>query len=245
MKRTLHASVKLGHNVVIMADVDIGEDCQIGNNVVIYPKTSLGKGVTIFDNAVLGRLPMSAGNISRQLIDKYLPLVIGDFSVIGAGTVLYTGTHIANNVLICDLSSVRETCDIEEYVVLGRGVMVQPETRIGARSRIMDMCHLPGDMVIEEDVFFSAMVGSASENSMGRAEDERNMRRGGPHVKRGAYVGVGALMLPQIVIGENAVVGAGAMVTRDVPAQTLVMGVPAKVVRLVPPRVSSWRSSNE
>lgn len=237
-KNAVPPSVKLGCNVVIMDDVEIGEDCQIGNNVVLYPKTCLGRGVTIFDNAVLGRLPMSAGNISRRLPAEYQPLRIGDGSVIGACTVLYTGSRIANNVLICDLSSVREACDIEEYVVLGRGVMVQPETRIGARSRIMDMCHLPGDMVIEEDVFFSALVGSASENSMGRSEDEVSLRRGGPHVKRGAYVGVGAIMLPQTTIGENAVVGAGALVTRDVPPETLVMGVPAKVVRSVPPRVS-------
>jgi acetyltransferase-like isoleucine patch superfamily enzyme len=230
------SSVNLGHNVVIMENVVIGEDCKIGHNVVIYPETTLGCSVTILDNAVLGRLPLSAGNISRPLIVDYRPLYIGDHSVIGACTVLYTGTQIANNVLICDLSSVREACDIREFVVLGRGVMVQPETQIGARSRIMDMCHLPGDMVIEEDVFFSALVGSASENSMGRAEDERTIGRGGPHVKRGAYIGVGAIMLPQITIGENAVVGAGALVTRDVPPRVLVMAVPARVVRSVPPR---------
>ncbi len=231
------ASVTLGSNVVIMDEVEIGEDCRIGNNVVIYPKTSLGRGVTILDNAVLGRLPLSAGNISRPLPGDYQPLRIGDHSVIGACVVLYTGTRIANNVLICDLSSVREACDIDEFVVLGRGVMVQPETRIGARTRIMDMCHLPGDMVIEEDVFFSVLVGAASENSLGRAGDEVTLKRGGPHVKRGAYVGVGAIMLPQTTIGENAVVGAGALVTRDVPPETVVMGVPARVVRSVAPRV--------
>lgn len=237
-KNQVPDSVRLGQNVTIMENVTIGENCQIGNNVVIYPLTSIGKNVTILDNAVLGRLPISAGNISRPLTHDYKPLIIGDHSVIGACSVLYTGTRIANNVLICDLSSVRESCFIEEFVVLGRGVMVQPETRIGARSRIMDMCHLPGDMIIEEDVFFSALVGSASENSMGRSEDEVGLKRGGPHVKRGAYVGVGALMLPQTTIGENAVVGAGALVTKDVPPEALVMGVPAKVIRSVPPRVS-------
>jgi acetyltransferase-like isoleucine patch superfamily enzyme len=231
-------SAQLGQNVVVMDDVEIGERCRIGNNVVLYPKTRLGGDVTIYDNAVLGRLPQSAGNISRQLPEDYSPLEIGDGSVIGACTVLYTGTRIANNVLICDLSSVRESCDIAEYVVLGRGVMVQPLTRIGARSRIMDMCHLPGDMTIEEDVFFSALVGSASENSIGRSQDEGSMSRGGPHVKRGAYVGVGASMLPGTTIGEDSVVGAGSLVTKDVPAGMLVMGVPARVVRAVPPRAA-------
>jgi acetyltransferase-like isoleucine patch superfamily enzyme len=234
---TVPKSVKLGQNVVMHDDVEIGDDCCIGSNVVLYPKTRLGNNVTVYDNTVLGRLPQSAGNISRRLPSEYSPLTIGDESVIGASVVLYSGTRIANNVLICDLSSVREACDIEEYVVLGRGVMVQPETRIGARTRIMDMCHLPGDMVIEADVFFSAMVGSASENSLGRATDEAGLRRGGPHVKRGAYVGVGAIMLPGVVIGENAVVGAAALVSRDVPDETMVMGVPARAVRQVAARV--------
>lgn len=229
-------SAELGRNVVVMDDVEIGEGCRIGHNVVLYPGTTLGAHVTVYDNAVLGRLPQSAGNISRVLPTDYSPLVIGDFSVIGACTVLYTGTTIANNVLICDLSSVRESCDIAEYVVLGRGVMVQPHTTIGARSRIMDMCHLPGDMTIEEDVFFSALVGSASENTMGRSADEQALARGGPHVRRGAYVGVGASMLPGTTIGEDAVVGAASLVTRDVPPRTLVMGAPARVVRDVPPR---------
>jgi acetyltransferase-like isoleucine patch superfamily enzyme len=237
MSPKVHKTAQLGRNVVLMDDVEIGEGCVVGNNVVMHPKVSLGKGVTIHDNAVLGRLPQSAGNISRALINDYRPLAIGEGSVIGACTVLYTATRIGRSVLICDLSSVRESCDIGELVVLGRGVMVQPETRIGARTRIMDMCHLPGDMIIEEDVFFSALVGSASENSLGRSEDESTLRRGGPHIKRGAYIGLGAKMLPLTTIGENAVVGAGALVTKDVPAETVVMGVPARVVRKVPPRV--------
>lgn len=233
----IHPSAKIGQNVIISDDVQIGEKTTIGNNVVIYPQVKIGKQVTIYDNAVLGRLPQSAGNISRQLVAEYKPLIIGDYSVIGACVVLYTDTHISNNVLICDLSSVRENCKIAEFVVLGRGVMVQPETEIGARTRIMDMCHLPGDMIIEEDVFLSAMVGSASENSIGRSEDEKTLDRGGPTIKRGAYIGVGAILLPKVVVNENSVVGAGAVVTKDVPPLTLVMGVPAKPVRKVTPRV--------
>lgn len=93
-------------------------------------------------------------------------------------------------------------------------------------------------MIIEQDVlFFSALVGSASENSIGRAADETTILRAGPHVKCDAYVGVGAIMLPQTTIGENAVVGTGTVVTRDVPPETVVMGVPARVVRPAPPRI--------
>lgn len=236
-KINVKKTTTLGKNVIINGDVSIGENCSIGNNVTIYPNTHIGNNITIFDNTVLGRLPQSAGNISRKIINEYQPLTIGDYSIIGANCVLYSGSHIANNVLICDLSSIRESCKIDEFVVLGRGVMVQPETYIGARTRIMDMCHLPGDMIIEEDVFISAMVAGASENSLGRSKDEKSIPRSGPTIKKGAYIGLGAKLLPKVVIGQNSVVGAGAVVTKDVPELTLVMGTPAKFIRKMPPRI--------
>lgn len=144
--------------------------------------------------------------------------------------VLYVGSIIGKNTLICDLSSVREGCELEESVVLGRGVMINYNTRIGKRSRIMDSCHLTGEMVIEEDVFISTHVCTANDNYMGRSE-KSIIERKGPCIRRGASIGLNATILPGVEIGEGAVVGAGSVVTKDVPARKVVMGVPARIVK--------------
>jgi len=68
---------------------------------------------------------------------------------------------------------------------------------------------------------------------MGRTEKRHALERGAT-IRRGARIGGGALLLPRVEIGEEAFVAAGSIVTRDVPARTLVMGSPARVVRDVP-----------
>jgi acetyltransferase-like isoleucine patch superfamily enzyme len=69
---------------------------------------------------------------------------------------------------------------------------------------------------------------------MGRTERRKALVRG-PVIRRGARIGGGAVLLPGIEIGEEAFVGAGAVVTRDVPSRTLVIGSPARYLRDVPP----------
>jgi acetyltransferase-like isoleucine patch superfamily enzyme len=112
-------------------------------------------------------------------------------------------------------------------------VMIQVKTKIGSRTKIMDSCHLPGDMIVEEDVFLSTHVCGASENSIGRKD--MTDKWAGPFIAKGAYIGLNATLLPGIRIGENAVVAAASTVTKDVEPGTLVMGSPARFVRNVEP----------
>jgi acetyltransferase-like isoleucine patch superfamily enzyme len=83
-------------------------------------------------------------------------------------------------------------------------------------------------MVVESDVFIGPHVSTANDNSMGLSE---HVVRRGPHICRGASIGVGAILLANIRIGEQAVVAAGALVDRDVPERKLVLGLPARVVK--------------
>jgi acetyltransferase-like isoleucine patch superfamily enzyme len=85
-------------------------------------------------------------------------------------------------------------------------------------------------MTIEDHVFIAPAVQTTNDNFMGRTEKRHALERGAT-IHRGARVGGGALLLPGIEIGEEAFVAAGAVVTRDVPARKLVIGVPARVVR--------------
>lgn len=237
--QSMYPGVTFGRNIDIGINVEIGEGSEISSGVRIYPHTKIGKNVKVLENSVLGRptvVPSGGNIVKRKMDDTVGGLSIGDSTVIGSCVVLYRGSTLGQRNIICDLTSIREKCVLGDDVLLGRGVMVQVSTHIGARTKIMDQCHLPGDMVVEEDVFLSTHVCGASENSLGRTDSSGKWS--GPHIKKGAYVGVNATLLPGVVIGENSVVAASALVSKDVTDSTLVMGVPAKFIRNVSPKVN-------
>jgi acetyltransferase-like isoleucine patch superfamily enzyme len=76
-------------------------------------------------------------------------------------------------------------------------------------------------------------VVTTNDNFMGRTEKRHALRKG-PTIRRGARVGGGAILCPSVEIGEEAFVGAGAVVTKDVPPRVIVVGNPARVLRDVP-----------
>jgi acetyltransferase-like isoleucine patch superfamily enzyme len=117
--------------------------------------------------------------------------------------------------------------------VIGHGSLVENDTAIGPRVKIQAQAYVTAYTMIEEDVFIAPCVVTTNDNFMGRTEKRHELRRG-PTIRRGARIGGGAVLLPGIEVGEEAFVGAGAVVTRDVPARTVVVGNPARVLRDVP-----------
>lgn len=237
VKKTTRRSIKTsgsvdrGANVVIHPKAVIEKGVTLGNNVVVHENVLVREGTTIHDNVVLGRKPQVAGIIQRLPKPDLGPLEIGSGCVIGAGAVLYVGTTIGDNTLIGDLACIREECRIGNHIVIGRGVMLNYNIEIRDRARIMDHSHFGGDVVIEEDVFVGPRVCSANDNNMGLVQ---NVQRQGPHICRGASIGIGVILLAGVTIGEQAIVGAGALVTKDVPARKIAIGVPARVKGDVP-----------
>ncbi len=224
------ANTRIGHNVIIQKKASIGANCEIGHNVVVYPGTSVGSKVLVADNTVLGRQVRSGATSTRTVKETLPPLTVGDSAIIGAGVVLYAGTDIGKHVLVADMASVRELCKIEDYAIVGRGVLVEYETSVGRYTKIQTGCYITGNMIIEDHVFFGPEVSTANDKYMDRTDDPF----AGPHVKRGARIGSNSMLLPGIVIGKDAVVGAGSVVTRDVADYTVVVGNPARAVKQVP-----------
>ena len=107
---------------------------------------------------------------------------------------------------------------------------VNYETEIGDYTKIMDNSHITGSMKIGNHVFISVLVSSTNDNSMGRSEDAVDNLYG-PTVEDYVTIGTGANLLPGVKIGKNSVVCAGSVVTKNVPPNKVVMGIPAKVVR--------------
>ncbi|GAW94013.1 N-acetyltransferase, partial [Calderihabitans maritimus] len=219
----LGKNCRLGFNVVIMENVEIGDNVVIGHNVVIHAGTRVGAGTEIGDNAVLGRRPKLAPTSTVRLEGDSPPLVIGESCIIGTSAVLYAGTTLGNHVVVADMASVRENCRIGDYVVIGRGVAVENQVRIGSYTKIQTNAYITAGVVIEDHVFIAPMVTTTNDNYMGRTE-KRLTEKKGAYIKRGARVGGNSILVPGVVVGEEAYVAAGAVVTKDVPPGKMVKG---------------------
>ncbi|MCC6174810.1 MAG: N-acetyltransferase [Chloroflexi bacterium] len=221
-------------------DLVIAEGSYVGNSVTIYPGVEIGAGAIVLDGAVIGRIPISNGTTTRPVQSDFGHVTIGEGAIVGANVVLYTNVAIGERVLIGDLASLREGCVVGERAIVGRGVMALYNCQVGAFARVQDQAHLVGDMVIEEHVFIGMQVVTTNDNDvyLARFGIGTNGRRGGPKVRRFAAIGAGATILPSVEIGEGALVAAGAVVTKDVPAWTIVAGIPARPMKPVP---DEWR----
>jgi acetyltransferase-like isoleucine patch superfamily enzyme len=118
--------------------------------------------------------------------------------------------------------------------ILGRGSLIENDTTIGAGTRIQADAYVTAYSTLEEDVFIAPCVVTTNDNFMGRTEQRRELMRG-PTIRRGARIGGGAILCPAVEVGEEAFVGAGAVVTKDVPPRTVVVGSPARILREVDP----------
>jgi UDP-2-acetamido-3-amino-2,3-dideoxy-glucuronate N-acetyltransferase len=205
---------------------------EAGENVVIYPGTVIGDGCRIGDNVVLGKQPaLSPRSTTKR--EELPPLELGEGTIVSTGSVVFAGTRIGARVILGDQSCVRERCVLGDDVVVGRGSLVENDTAIGARTKIQANAYVTAYSILEDDVFIAPCVVTTNDNFMGRTEQRHELRKG-PTICRGARIGGGAVLLPGIEVGEEAFVGAGAVVVRNVPPRALVVGNPARQIRDVP-----------
>jgi acetyltransferase-like isoleucine patch superfamily enzyme len=206
---------------------------QIADTAIVYPGTVVGEGCKILDYAVVGKQPtLSPRTTAKQ--EELAPLELGPGTVVSTGAIVFAGTRIGARVVVGDQACVRERCEIGDDVVIGRGSLVENDSTVGARAKIQAMAYVTAYATLEEDVFLAPCVQTSNDNFMGRTERRHELRRG-PTIRRGARVGVGAVLCPAVEIGEEAFVGAGAVVVKDVPPRAVVVGNPARILRDVPP----------
>lgn len=230
---TIGADCNFGEFCRIGDNVTLGDRCQIGHRVVIHDDTTVGSDVRIDDGAVIGKRPMRAANSAVTKDDQLAPATIGSGCILGTGIVIYRGCEIGQQVLVADLATLRENVSVGDYTIVGRGVAVENYCKIGRYVKLETNVYVTAYSVLEDRVFMAPGVVTSNDNFVGRTE-ERFKHFKGVVVKRGGRVGVNATILPGVTINEDALVAAGALVTKDVPARKIVKGVPAKVFRDVP-----------
>jgi acetyltransferase-like isoleucine patch superfamily enzyme len=204
----------------------------VHETAIVYPGTVLGEGVRVLEHAVVGKQP-TLGPKSTAKRDPLPPTVVGDGTVISTGAVVFAGSQIGAGCIVGDQACVRERVRLDDDVVVGRGSLVENDTTIGSGTRIQAEAYVTAYSTLEQDVFIAPCVVTTNDNFMGRTEQRKALMKG-PTIRRGARVGGGAILCPGIEVGEEAFVGAGAVVTKDVPAKKVVVGNPARVLRDVP-----------
>ena len=207
--------------------VKVGERVSFGAYVVVHSGTLIGDDCSIEDHAVLGKQPRLARHSTAQ--GEVGALELGAGASVGAGAVLFAGASIGTDAIVGDQSFVRERASIGAGSVIGRGSVVDNDVAIGARVRVQTNVYLTAFTLVEDDVFVGPGAITTNDHTMARHGPETPTP--GATLRRACRVGGAAVITPGVEIGEEAFVAAGAVVTRDVPARTVVMGVPARVVR--------------
>jgi acetyltransferase-like isoleucine patch superfamily enzyme len=186
---------------------------------VIYPSVQLGANVEIEPFCLIGR-PADAG--SPQ------PTHIGQDSIVRSHSVIYDGTSIGANFATGHHVTIRNGNRIGDSVSVGTGTVLEHHIEVGDLVRIHSSVFIPEYSVLESACWIGPRVVITNAPRPRCPEVSRCIS--GVTVRTGAKVGANATLLPGVVIGENALVGAGSVVTRDVPAWTVVAGNPARVV---------------
>jgi acetyltransferase-like isoleucine patch superfamily enzyme len=221
--------VTLGPGAVVHPGVTIGAGSAVGAAAILHGGTVLGARCLIEDGAVLGKRPrLRPGSSARGDTGE---LEVADDVTICAGAVIYAGARIGAGSIVGDQAHVRERSVIGAHAVIGRGTTVDFDTRVGDRVSIQTLVYLTARSVVEDDVFIGPGVTTTNDDTMGR--HSRGAKLAGPILRRACRIGGGAVITPGVEIGVEAFVAAGAVVTRDVESRSVVMGVPARVVRRV------------
>ena len=202
---------------------------EVHETAIVYPGTVLGEGVRVLEQAVVGKQPaLSPRSTAKR--EPLAPTVIGEGTIVSTGAVVFAGSTIGARVILGDQSCVRERVTVGDDVVLGRGSLIENDSTVGALTKIQAEAYITAYSTLEENVFIAPCVVTSNDNFMGRTERRRDLIEG-PTIRRGARIGAGAVLCPAVEIGEEAFVGAGAVVTKDVPPRTIVVGNPARRLR--------------
>lgn len=180
---------------------------------------TLGDGAIIEDNAVLGYIPSRGGN---------LVLTIGVNAHIRSGTIIYGGSNIGSNLETGHNVVIREENRIGDFFRIWNNSTIDYGCYIGSNVKIHNKVYVGQFSFIEDDAFLAPGVTLANDIHPGCPDSLKCMR--GPCIKRGAQIGINTTILPRVVIGEYTLIGAGSVVTKNIPERVVAYGNPARVV---------------
>ena len=190
----------------------------------IFKGVMLGEGTVVEDFCVIGTPP-------RGRTEGELPTVIGANSMIRSHTVIYGGNRIGDNFQTGHKTNIREENEIGNNVSVGTLSVIEHHVKIGNNVRIHTQAFIPEFTLLEDEVWIGPNVVITNAKYPLSPGVKETLE--GPTIMKGAKIGANATILPGITIGKCALVGAGSVVTKDVPDGAVVVGNPAKIIKLI------------
>lgn len=211
-----------------MRPVTIRSGAVIGAFAVVHGGTAIGEQVRIEEHTVVGT-PELGYAVGRIYPGAGAGTVIGAGAVLRSGAVVYADVAIGVNVLIGHHTLLRTGAQVGTETQLGHHLTVERATRIGREVRCSPGSHITSSTVLADRVFLGAGVRTINDKMLTWRDPHHKPMLAAPRFDTDAKVGSGTTVLAGVTVGEHALVGAGSLVTRDVPAGALAYGCPARV----------------
>jgi acetyltransferase-like isoleucine patch superfamily enzyme len=195
-----------------------------GDTAIIYPGVVWGGAYTLGPFVIVGQAPR--GHQPGDLDTR-----IGAEAYINSHTVIYAGNIIGANLRVGHGVLIREQNEIGDDVSIGSGGNVEHHVRIGNRVRLHSNVFVPELSVLEDDCWLGPNV--VLTNARYPATPTTKEELVGVYIEKRAKIGANTTILPGVRIGTDALVGAGAVVTVDVPSGAVVAGNPARIIKYI------------
>ncbi len=210
----------------------IGENTLIHHSVTSYGRNSIGAHSLILDNVVLGfptvEYLVELRDHHRFVYEfEFLGVTLGEHTILRSDCTLYRNIEADHHFRTGHRVLIRENTSIGHNVIVGSYSVLDADVRLGNNVSIQSHVCLSKGCVCEDDVFLGPNCVVLNDKYPVRKGTLQPVR-----ICRGASVGGNVTILPGVVIGEGAMVGAGAVVTKDVPAWHLAVGNPARFSKL-------------
>ena len=191
---------------------------------IIYPGVVWEGSFTLGPFAIIGQPPQGQQSEEKQTL-------IGDGATIHSHTVIYAGNRIGRNFRSGHGVLLREDNEIGQDVSIGSGSNVEHHVRIGNGVRLHSNVFVPEMSVLEDFCWLGPNV--VLTNARYPTSRSAKQQLEGPYIEKGARIGANSTILPGIRIGAYALVGAGTVVTADVPPESVVVGNPGRIINKV------------
>lgn len=223
-KAVIGKNTVIKENCIVEDDVLIGDNCYIDSNTIIRSGTRIADDGFVGSNCIIGEYLM---DFCMDRIQHKHELMIGENCLIRSGTIIYTDSKIGDHLQTGHRVTIREKSSIGSYCSIGTLSDIQGNCKIGDYVRMHSNVHIGQLSIVDNYVWIFPYVVLTNDPTPPSDDDGFE----GVHINKFALISTGSILLPGVVVGRDALVGAGANVTKDVDEYSLVVGNPARKIK--------------